>query len=69
VKNAVSTSQKKCAIIGAECQIPDGYVLVLESDYNKLCAAVMTMYQSSARVLNLPPLLTRKQQKRMASDG
>lgn len=66
--NSVLSSDKHCAIIGKEHDVPDGYVLVPESEYNKLRAIVMTMYQSSARVLGLPPLLTHKQKKRMAAE-
>lgn len=66
--NKSLNNQKACAIIGAEYQAPDGYVLVAESEYNKLCAIVLTMYQSSARILSLPPVITRRQQKRMASE-
>ena len=66
--NSVLNSGKPCAIIDGKYRVVNGFVQVPEADYHKLCAVFMTVYQSGARILGLPPLLTHKQQKRMAAE-
>ncbi len=66
--NSALNNGKHCDTMDGKYRVVNGFVQVPEADYNKLCAVFMTVYQSGARLLGLPPLLTHKQQKRIAAE-
>lgn len=47
------------------CAVQGDYVLVRVDDYRRMRAALIAFYQVGASVLELPPLMTGKQRRRM----